>query len=295
MAIIFVPAAVSLVYFFQINRTFLKADFYKKSFAQTGFYDQIINKGLPLVLENMFKEKSDAEKMPISKTDLEAAIKQSVTPVWLKEQTEKILETVFAYIKGERQDVGLIIPINDIKSAIMQKSGLKSEKQEISKAIPEQFDFNKMIESNQMPLSSARIYYQRFELIFKILIIAVPFILILFVLLNLKDIAAFMRWLAVPFLISGILLLPPSLINLKTILSFIISKISLPPEVPRDTFDIIRDLAGVISNQFYRPIKFFSIGIIILSIIMLIVAGIIVRRRVKKVGLNVNQKVVAKR
>ncbi len=103
----------------------------KHALKDSGFYNNVVT----LALDKAQKEQAAGEqKIPVDRKEVEQAIQKSISPEYLQTQTEKTLDSVYAWLHGKTKTLSFSINVGDTKTRLAD--GLASYTIEHLSALP---------------------------------------------------------------------------------------------------------------------------------------------------------------
>lgn len=117
-----------------LDNTFLQASFHIKNLREIDFYQRAGGVIPVLIMEG---GSQSGQKMPLlSEEDLEEIMEESLPAGWLQEEVEEGLTNLFAYLKGESEELAVRIELSAVKESLAQNivetyQGKESELREL--------------------------------------------------------------------------------------------------------------------------------------------------------------------
>lgn len=110
LIIIFIPIFQVGIFSFVLNQTFLNNNYYITEFNKNNFYQKFFEGILPILTKNLGLANLNINTQNLAK---------NIDPIWLKTQSEKIINGFFDYFSGKNQNPEIVINLQKFKENIL--------------------------------------------------------------------------------------------------------------------------------------------------------------------------------
>ena len=111
LAFLFVIFFLVAFVLFNLKATFLNVDFYKTEFVKANLYSQLTDLVPKIIAETAKQKVGQAAQYK----QFAQIAKKSITPTWIKQQTEKNLDSVFDWFYGKTNTLKIEVSLTPIK------------------------------------------------------------------------------------------------------------------------------------------------------------------------------------
>lgn len=266
IVLIFVPLLFASIFLFSLRNSLLQADFFKNSLQKNQLYQEIVDQGAGYFSSAIGKE-GGMKVGKLSPQEFSDLVKQSLSPEWLKTQTENILDEVFSYINKEKNTVVYKIPISELKESLSKN--LPKDSQEIQtqlSQLPDEYDLG----ASWMKKSTLAKLRNFNSISGKLLAIGggiLAFLLLVIILINHKNPRGALKWVFIPSLISSFGVLSAALLG-KLVILFALG--GFLATFPKELKNIAKLAISATAGQLLNYLALVSGLILLLSILGLI-------------------------
>lgn len=217
LVLIFVPLVFALILLFSLKTSLIKPDFFTQSFEKNNLFDVVIEQGAQYLSSGIGVE-GGMKVGKLNQEEFSTLIKQSLSPEWLKTQTNNTFKEIFSYVNKEKETIEYMVPISELKSSFAKN--LSSNNKELESQLsqlPDQYDLGAYL-MKKNSLNGLREFYTMGNKLMTIFSSLLIFIVILLLLINRKNIRGALKWIIIPVLIPSLLILIIALLGKMAII-----------------------------------------------------------------------------
>lgn len=100
---------------FGLHRMFSGPDTIKSVLKDSGIYQSVVGDALKQAQKQQKTEGGSEEQIPVDRPDVQNVIKGAVSPELLQSQTEKVIDSVYAWVQGKTPKLQFAIELDDVK------------------------------------------------------------------------------------------------------------------------------------------------------------------------------------
>jgi hypothetical protein len=266
-----------------LKYTVLSPNFHKNNLRRTHFYEQSLAK-FPPFIARLLSQNNPTTSTPNQKpaegdtkiastiTNFGQSIQSAVTPAWFQTETEKTIDSVFAYLQGKTDTPQVTISLAPIKSSLGTNIGNTFAN------IPNELDTAQSIAKYTQVFNSLKIFFRYSVIILRLSIVTLLLCASLLLLLNRKNIPSALGAIGIPTIVVGG-------INLATSLLGYLSIGPISEQIKKTATLSGTEFLALISDVINENIKavlnysvIISLVVLAIGIILVVIARVLAKR-----------------
>lgn len=124
LAVFFVLACPASLFAFNMERVALNPATYKDALVSMGFYDQLPSLLAAAFSDAIAKDPADNQALAgLSREDIQGIIASLLTRDWSQQQTESVIDQLFAWLNADGTDLHVVVSMTNVKQQMAGPAG----------------------------------------------------------------------------------------------------------------------------------------------------------------------------